>query len=131
MTAVLVCAVAAAFALHARTSVQQWFVAPQETELAMAEAAVEGALNAGGPIQVLPSLWFDSIAPSEHYDEFGIPSTCQPGPAQGLTQLLVRERTGAFTQVQVLLRAQTPPGPRPLNTIDFQAVLRGPAVPAR
>lgn len=122
---VLLGLVALAFAGHAAQLLQTYFVVPQEAELAAAEAAVQRQA-ASDEIVVVRSDWFDSIAPSEHYDEYGIPSSCQPGAALGLTQLLLEEETGQFEDgLRLVERTELPTGPQTAPVIDYADVLRG------
>lgn len=121
---VLLGVVALAFAGHAIQLLQTYFVTPQTAELAAAEAAV-GRQLASEEIVVVRSDWFDSIAPGEYYDEYGIPSSCQAGAALGLTQLLFEEETGEFKDgLRLVERTELPTGPRATPVIDYADVLR-------
>lgn len=121
---VLLVLTAATFAVHALQVVSVYFITPQTAEL----AAAERALATHGDVTnltVVPSHWSDSVAPTEHYDEHGIPSSCQAGAALGLTQLLLREQTGSFAPgVRVVDRTDLPAGPLTVPVMDYRAVLQ-------
>jgi hypothetical protein len=112
------------FALHAAQVVRVWFVTPQQEEI----AAAADFLAAHGDVDelvVVRSEWFDSISPTVHYDEYGVPSSCQPSAALGLTQLLLREQTGRFAgDVRLVERDALPLGPQPTPVLDYRLVLQ-------
>jgi hypothetical protein len=127
LTGIVVVAVGAA-AFVASDTVKQEFVVPQEQELLLVKQALtRRPAAAASHLYLRLASWEDHLAPISRWDEFGLPSSCQPRAAASMAWLLTNvEGIAAGRDVAAVLPhngniAKLPPDS---CIVDLSAVLR-------
>lgn len=93
---------ALAAVLLASYNVEMCFAFPQSLELRLMRSQLASRnLARVRSIYVIGATWRDSIAPTERYDEFGLPFSAQPWAPGAAVHLLLRERGGAWSKIPV------------------------------
>ena len=93
---------ALAAVLLASYNVETCFAFPQSLELRLMRSQLASRnLARVRSIYVIGATWRDSIAPTERYDEFGLPFSAQPWAPGAAVHLLLRERGGAWSKIPV------------------------------